>query len=172
MTDTNKTVSDDPVMYNLPLSGQKTLLQIKEQYKSVLEQIRNKQNLIAGGSVVWSTSIMGIRVAFRSLRRQEREAFLSPVMTPMDATTDLNKFIKSQTLKLATVITEFNGTQWKLPSLTIDTATKWLEDPAVTQATTYIRSWDETLVELLLTAYAEFDTVRSILLVEDLKNPS
>lgn len=175
-----KSKRDEKIDAKLPkqvqcVAGVVSYDEFKQLYKSIWEQIEEKDHLLTG-RITFDTKIGKTEIRLQSLKRREEQALTAYEPTPIGFkdTSPQDRAAQQigfQSRRMVIQIVNLGEATFPDFKLTPETRSDWESDEAVIQAMDYLLDMDPTLFEHLVTLIGDMDQAKYFALVENMKNP-
>ena len=151
--------------------GKLTYAEFKERYKSVWEQVTDKDHLITG-RIQYTTKILKTELVVQSMSRREQTAIalFDPLFgVSTTQTSEVKRDLGAYRVIIQTV--RLGETLFPKVPLTSENRLTWAADPVVKQQYDYILDVDPIFFNYILSVLNDVDQAKQLALLENLRNP-
>jgi hypothetical protein len=151
--------------------GKLTYAEFKERYKSVWEQVTDKDHLITG-RIQYTTKILKTELVVQSMSRREQTAIalFDPLFgVSTTQTSEVKRDLGAYRVIIQTV--RLGDTVFPKVPLTSENRVTWAADPVVKQQYDYILDVDPIFFNYILSVLNDVDQAKQLALLENLRNP-
>jgi hypothetical protein len=151
--------------------GKLTYAEFKDRYKSVWEQVTDKDHLITG-RIQYTTKILKTELVVQSMSRREQTAIalFDPLFGISNTqTSEVKRDLGAYRVIIQTV--RLGDTIFPKVTLTSENRTTWAADPAIKQQYDYILDIDPIFFNYILSVLNDVDQAKQLALLENLRNP-
>lgn len=151
--------------------GKLSYNEFKAQYKSIWDQVIDKDHLITG-RIQYTTKILKTELVVQSMSRREQTAIA--LFDPLFgiSSTQSNEVKRDLgAYRVVIQIVRLGDTVFQKVPLTSDNRTTWAADPLVKQQYDYILDMDPIFFNYILSVLNDLDQAKQLALLENLKNP-
>lgn len=151
--------------------GKLTYAEFKERYKSVWEQVTDKDHLITG-RIQYTTKILKTELVVQSMSRREQTAIalFDPLFgVSTTQTSEVKRDLGAYRVIIQTV--RLGETLFPKVPLTSENRLTWAADPVVKQQYDYILDIDPIFFNYILSVLNDIDQAKQLALLENLRNP-
>lgn len=151
--------------------GKLTYAEFKERYKSVWEQVTDKDHLITG-RIQYTTKILKTELVVQSMSRREQTAIalFDPLFGVSNTqTAEVKRDLGAYRVIIQTV--RLGDTVFPKVPLTSENRVTWAADPVVKQQYDYILDVDPIFFNYILSVLNDVDQAKQLALLENLRNP-
>lgn len=151
--------------------GKLTYAEFKERYKSVWEQVTDKDHLITG-RIQYTTKILKTELVVQSMSRREQTAIalFDPLFgVSTTQTAEIKRDLGAYRVIIQTV--RLGETLFPKVPLTSENRVTWAADPVVKQQYDYILDIDPIFFNYILSVLNDVDQAKQLALLENLRNP-
>lgn len=151
--------------------GKLSYSEFKAQYKSIWDQVIDKDHLITG-RIQYTTKILKTELVVQSMSRREQTAIA--LFDPLFgiSSTQSNEVKRDLgAYRVVIQIVRLGDTIFQKVPLTSDNRTTWAADPLVKQQYDYILDMDPIFFNYILSVLNDLDQAKQLALLENLKNP-
>ena len=151
--------------------GKLTYDEFKERYKSVWEQVTDKDHLITG-RIQYTTKILKTELVVQSMSRREQTAIalFDPLFgVSTTQTSEVKRDLGAYRVIIQTV--RLGDTVFPKVPLTSENRVTWAADPVVKQQYDYILDVDPIFFNYILSVLNDVDQAKQLALLENLRNP-
>lgn len=151
--------------------GKLTYAEFKERYKSVWEQVTDKDHLITG-RIQYTTKILKTELVVQSMSRREQTAIalFDPLFgMSTTQTSEVKRDLGAYRVIIQTV--RLGETLFPKVPLTSENRLTWAADPVVKQQYDYILDVDPIFFNYILSVLNDVDQAKQLALLENLRNP-